>query len=265
MKRGMSVAGAFYPATCEETEGMIAEFNEVLDQKLEENTLPDLSPRAIVAPHAGYIYSGFTANIAYRVAAQRRRTDRVIVIGPSHRVGFAGISGSFFESYETPCGDLPIDRLYLNRLADRFGVGFLEEAHYEHSTEVQMPFVRHYFGEIPVIECIYSEPDRTVFENMVRFLLEDSANLVVISTDLSHYYSEEEAGRRDGICIRALFELDPKILQEGCQACGIIGLEALIAAARRLGLRSQILNYRTSAEVTGERGNVVGYLGAAIF
>ncbi len=265
MRRGMSVAGSFYPATCEETEEMIAAFNEALDEKAGESGVPDLAPEAIVVPHAGYIYSGFTANIAYRVAASRKKTKRVVVIGPSHRVGFAGISGGFFERYETPCGDLPIDGAYLDLLSERFGIGFLEAAHYEHSTEVQMPFVRHYFGEVPVVECVYSEPDRSMLADLVAFVLEERSTLLVVSTDLSHYYSEAEAGRRDAFCIRALSSLDPGVLSQGCEACGMIGLEALIVAAKRLGLESQILNYRTSAEVTRDTKNVVGYLSAAIF
>ncbi len=265
MERMMRVAGAFYPAECEEVEAMISAFNRDLEEQLGEEPLPELAPQAIVVPHAGYLYSGFTANIAYRVAARRRDFARAVVLGPSHRVGFVGVSGGSYERFVTPCGALPIDEEYLRMLRERFGVGALEAAHEEHSTEVQMPFLYHYFGTLPVVELVYARPQKGQLEGIVEAILEDPDTLLVVSTDLSHYHDEAEAGRLDGICIDAVVRLDPKRLDEGCEACGILGLRALLEAAQRPGWASRILNYLTSAAVTGDRSNVVGYLSAAIY
>ncbi len=133
MRRVASVAGSFYPAECGQVETMIAQFNAILDQALQSSDVLSLRPKAIVAPHAGYIYSGFTANIAHRVLANSA-PERVIVIGPSHRVYLEGVSGSFYDTYETPCGDLVVDRAYIEHLASLFEIDFLPEAHAEHST-----------------------------------------------------------------------------------------------------------------------------------
>ena len=265
MKRSMSVAGAFYPATCGECKNMFEEFNTLLKKSLDGDELPKISPKAVIVPHAGYIYSGFTANIAYRVMQQNRTFKRAIVIGPSHRVYFEGTSGSFFDEYETVCGNFGIDKSYLEMLAQKFPIGFDKNAHAEHSTEVQMPFLKYYFPDIKVIEFVYSNEDPVRLSKMVKYLLEDKDNIVIISTDLSHYYDQQKANRLDSICINAIYALDADRLKSGCEACGIIGIEALIRAAKDLKLGVQILNYQTSGDITGDNSSVVGYMSAAIF
>jgi len=264
-KRSMSVAGAFYPSGCDECMEMFKEFNLMLEKSLNGDELPAISPKAVIVPHAGYVYSGFTANIAYRVLQNNRNFKRAIVIGPSHRVYFDGISGSFFDFYETPCGDFEIDTEYLEKLSSVFPVSFYEHAHLEHSTEVQFPFLKYYFPDIKVIEFVYANEDPVRLSKMVRYLLEDKDNVVVISTDLSHYYDQKRANILDSICINAVYALDPLKLKEGCEACGIIGMEALIRAAKELDLTPQILNYQTSGDITGDTSSVVGYMSAAIF
>ena len=119
------------------------------------------------------------------------RIRRVIVIGPSHHYAFAGVSGSYFEEYETPCGNLPIDTGYLIELAKKHPIGFLPEAHSrEHSTEVQMPFVRNYLPKSSVIELIYSDMDASELSEIISTLLRDPENGIIISTDLSHFYDQ---------------------------------------------------------------------------
>ena len=262
MKRIASVAGAFYPARCAEVEGMIDQFNQILDRALKDTTALGIAPRAIIAPHAGYIYSGFTANIAHRVLANSQ-PKCVVVIGPSHRVYLSGMSGSFYDSYETPCGDLAIDRAYLDELASMFDVAFVPEAHAEHSTETQMPFIKHYIPDTKVIEIVYGDQDPVYLSKMIEAILADPKNAVVISTDLSHYYPLQKAQQLDSICLKAVHDLDPALLHQGCEACGKIGVEAMILAAKALGLRSRVLDYRTSADASGDESAVVGYMSAA--
>ena len=258
----MSVAGAFYPAECGQIETMIAQFNSILDSALADSDVLSIRPRAIISPHAGYVYSGFTANIAHRVLANAA-PKRVIVIGPSHRVYLRGVSGSFFDAYETPCGDLAIDREYLERLSTLFDISFVPEAHAEHSTETQMPFIKHYLPHTKVIELVYGDMDPVALAKMCEAILQDPANAIVISTDLSHYYPLKVAEQKDMHCLKAVHDLDVEELESGCEACGKIGVAAIILAARALGLKPRILDYRTSADASGDESAVVGYMSAA--
>ncbi len=261
MIREASVAGAFYPGRCNDIEEMIGNFNVILDRALSDSDVWNIEPKAIISPHAGYIYSGFTANIAYRVLANSN-PKRVVVIGPSHRVYLNGISGSFFDSYETPCGDLKIDKEYLTYLSSLFDIAFVKEAHNEHSTEVQMPFIKHYMGNASVIELVYGDLDPLTLSKICIEVLNDPNNAIVISTDLSHYYSLKEAQKIDRFCLKGVNDLDIDMLHQGCEACGKIGVEAIILAAKTLGLKPRILDYRTSADASGDETTVVGYMSA---
>ena len=262
MKRAMSVAGAFYPAECGEVESMIAQFNSILDKALVNSDVLSIKPRAIVAPHAGYIYSGFTANIAHRILANSK-PKRIIVIGPSHRIYVPGVSASLFDSYETPCGDLAIDKAYIKHLMSLFDIAFVPQAHAEHSTETQMPFIYHYLSQSSVVELVYGDMDPAYLAKICEAILSDEQNAIVISTDLSHYYPLKEAEAHDLHCLKAVHDLDISELHNGCEACGKIGLEAIILAAKVLGLKSKVLDYRTSADASGDESAVVGYMSAA--
>lgn len=258
----MSVAGAFYPAECGQIESMIAQFNSILDKALVDTDVLGIKPRAIIAPHAGYVYSGFTANIAHRVLANSK-PERVIVIGPSHRVYVPGVSASLFDSYETPCGDLAIDKEYIKHLMSLFDIEFLPQAHAEHSTETQIPFIYHYIPECKVVEFVYGEIDPSYLAKVCEAILSDPKNVIVISTDLSHYYPLKQAQMHDLHCLKAVHDLDVRELHNGCEACGKIGVESIILAAKTLGLKSRVLDYRTSADASGDESAVVGYMSAA--
>ena len=256
-------AGSFYPANAKDVKKLIDIFNSYVAKSKLKSYL-NLTPKAIISPHAGYIYSGFTANIAHRVLANRK-VKRVVVIGPSHHVYFRGVSGSFFDEYQTPFGNLTIDKEYLNVIAKKFKVGFVKKAHQlEHSTETQMPFIKYYQPNVEVIELIYGDVDYKVLSSLVSWLLEDSLTSVVISTDLSHFYTLEKANKLDAICINGIEKLDTDILDIGCEACGIIGVKAIVKSAKELNLKSIILDYRTSADTSGDKTRVVGYVSAAI-
>ncbi len=262
MKRAASVAGAFYPAACGQIEAMIAQFNSILDRALQSSDLLSLRPRAIVSPHAGYVYSGFTANVAHRLLPNAN-PKRVVVIGPSHRIYLEGMSGALYDSYETPCGDLSIDKAYTQHLIELFDLSFIPQAHAEHSTETQMPFIRHYLPDVKVVEFVYGDMDPGVLAKVCEAILSDPDNVIVISTDLSHYYPLKEAEALDMHCLKAVHDLDVTELHRGCEACGKIGLEAIILAAKEMGLTSRVLDYRTSADASGDESAVVGYMSAA--
>ena len=262
MKRVAGARGQFYPSSCSEIEGMIERFNTVLDQHLKDKTILKDVPRAIISPHAGYIYSGFTANFAHRILANAK-PKRVVVIGPSHHVFIDGISGSFFDEYESPCGNMAIDKEYLEILKDKFSLKFAPKAHsVEHSTETQMPFIKHYNPHIKVVELIYGRVDFQEVALIIDEVLKDKDNAVVISTDLSHFYTKQKAKVLDSICLEAIQKRDVKLFDRGCEACGIIGVKAMVEVARIRGLKVKLLDYRTSSDTTGDESNVVGYLSA---
>ena len=264
MKRAAGVRGQFYPQSCIEIDGMIEKWNHILDQHLKDKNILALTPRAIISPHAGYIYSGFSANIAHRVLANSK-PKRVIVIGPSHHVYIDGVSGSFMDSYETPCGDIKIDLEYLQLLKKSFSIGFSPKAHHlEHSTETQMPFIKHYNPDAKVIELIYGKESYHHLSKIVTYLLKDTQNTLVISTDLSHFYNLKEANTLDQICLEGVAKRDISIFERGCEACGIIGVKAIIESCNILGLKTKLLDYRTSADASGDENRVVGYMSALI-
>jgi AmmeMemoRadiSam system protein B len=258
-------AGAFYPAKAQEIEKLIHTFNELLESAPNIQKKLSLKPEAIIAPHAGYIYSGFTANIAHRALANKK-AKRVVVIGPSHHVYFEGISASNFNEYQTPLGNLPIDLEYLTVMNAHFKFQFVPQAHrLEHSTETQMPFIAHYQPNVKVIELIYGKIEYKELERIISWLLEDELTSVVISSDLSHFYTQERAQVLDSICLEGIAKEDIAILDMGCEACGILGIKGIVASAKKLHLQSEILDYRTSGDITGDKSKVVGYASAAFY
>lgn len=258
MIREMSVNGTFYPARAEELERNFEYFSGLYN---EDEVIPLATCRAVIVPHAGYIYSGYTANIAYKVL-QQRKAKNFVVIGPSHRVAFDGMSLCSFESYKTPFGNiLRADDLY-EKLLQKFGSTCREEVHAEHSTEVQFPFIKYYLPEANILEIVYGNESPENISALIDFVLAQGDCGVIISTDLSHFYNLEDANKLDNICLESIEELDTSKLHSGCETCGIIGVEAMMLSAKKLGLKANILDYRTSADASEDDSRVVGYVSA---
>ncbi|HQS65628.1 MAG TPA: AmmeMemoRadiSam system protein B [Sulfuricurvum sp.] len=260
--RTMSVSGSFYPENSDEINSMIERFNAILDSQPDMlKRFDSLTGNTIIVPHAGWIYSGFTANIAFRILA-KINPKTVIVIGPSHRVGFEGVSIADAQSYQTPLGDLTIDQSFVTELQHRFSIPYLHEAHHEHSTEVQMPFIKYYLPHTQVVELVYAYAQPELIEPIITYLVSLQDTAVVISTDLSHYYTLDEAQQLDSICLDAIEKEDTDMLNKGCEACGMVGVHAMLTVAKKKGLKSTILDYRTSADASGDTSRVVGYMSA---
>ena len=255
--RKLAVSGQFYPDSESELNRYIEHFNKVL----EENNIDvdtNLYTRAIIVPHAGYIYSGFTANIAYKYIPQD--VKNIIVIGPSHKFGFNGASVALYDRYPTPFGDLSINKELSQELIDSFEfLRFYDEVHSEHSTETQFPFIKYYTPNLNVIEIIYSQCKYKQLACVIERLLEDKENFIVISTDLSHFYSLKEAKQKDMKCIEAIDKKDLDLLRTGCEACGMIGVKAMLDVTNNQNLHTKLLDYRTSADVSNDTNSVVGY------
>ncbi len=250
--RKMSVTGAFYPNSCSSIESYIKDFNS-----REKYTNAKFKPKAVVVPHAGYIYSGYIANLVYR-QIDKSQFKKVIVIGPSHHFYYKGASVALYNNYNTPCGDIPIDIEYSKKLIEKYKIlDFIDNMHHEHSTEVQMPFIKHYFEDIKVVEIVYGDIDYRDLVPIVKDILDDKESLLVVSTDLSHFYSLEKAKKIDLNCLKGVETLNVNLLNR-CEACGLLGLKALVAVAKK----SQIIDYGTSYESSGDSRSVVGYMSA---
>jgi len=251
----------WYGKDCKSVEELISYFNQIIEDnvdKLKANEIFKLKPKALIAPHAGWIYSGFSANFAYKIA-QNSNPKRVVVIGPSHKFPFDSSSVTLEEEYETPCGNLQIDTEFAKDIMINFNIQNLEYVHQEHSTEVQMPFIKHCINK-PIVEIIYSNENPLKIKDIINFAI-DKESLVVISTDLSHYYDLKTANRLDSFCLTAIEEISLEYLK-GCEACGKIGLEGIILSAKEKNLTSFIVDYRTSADVNQDTNQVVGYTSA---
>lgn len=261
MKRIMSVSGSFYPARAVEIERYFEHFSTVYE---EDNVLPAIKSRAVIVPHAGYIYSGYSANIAYKVL-ENSGIKKFVVIGPSHKIGFEGVSLCNYEAYETPFGDLNNSSFLQKALKEKFALSCNPEAHMEHSTEVQFPFIKYYFEDAEIVELVYSYADSSSLSEIIDYVLSLEDCGVIISTDLSHFHNLSNATRLDNICLEAVQNIDIAKLHSGCEACGKLGVEALLISAKKLGLKAQLLDYRTSADASGDTQSVVGYMSACFY
>jgi hypothetical protein len=220
---------------------------------------PDLKPRALVAPHAGYLYSGPVAGSAFgtlRGAAGRFR--RVVVLGPSHYVPFAGLALSSADAFATPLGRIPLDSGARAAVADLAQVVLADAPHArEHSLEVELPFLQRTLGEFRLVPFSVGEAeDAEVAEVLER--LADEETLIVVSTDLSHYHPYDTARRLDQRTSAAIEALHPEAIGD-LDACGRVPLRGLLAWARARGLEATCLDLRNSGDTAGPHERVVGY------
>ncbi|MBU1659216.1 AmmeMemoRadiSam system protein B [bacterium] len=256
MIREMSVSGSFYPQRSKDLYRYFEHFNEIYDENFK---LATIKSKAVIVPHAGYVYSGYTANVAYRILEQNT-IKNFVVIGPSHKVAFEGVSMCNFTSYETPIGDIAAADKVRKELQKTFKLSCLKHVHAEHSTEVQFPFIKHYLEDANIIELVYGHIKPAVLSEIINFILQKEDCGVIISTDLSHFYTLDEANDLDNICLNSINKLDVSLIHKGCEACGKIGVEAMLMSAKKLNLTPTILDYRTSADASKDTSRVVGYV-----
>ena len=262
--REPAVSNAFYPANPYELESMI-------DYFLEKAPLYNLKPEAVISPHAGYIYSGLTAGHSYKqfLNLDRNKHYKVLLIGPSHFVPFSGISFGYYDYWETPLGKVPvnkreIEKFVMNNQDLPITLNTLPHAR-EHSLEVQVPFLQRVLSDFSIIPVVYGQVPYQIVEKVIEGIKGSNDDVVVvISTDLSHYYPYETARYIDSNCIKAVEEINLEYLK-ACEACGKTGMEALIDYANKVGWKSSVLDYKTSGDTAGDKESVVGYLSAVFY
>jgi AmmeMemoRadiSam system protein B len=256
--RSAAVAGHFYPHNPMELRSFIAQALDAAGRNLGT----DFSrPKALIVPHAGYIYSGLTAAYAY-AAVKKTNIKRVVLLGPAHRVPFYGIALPDSEAFATPLGAVLLDGVGMQVVRSLPHVVINDAVHaLEHSLEVQLPFLQSVFEDMELIPlCIGSVGADHVAELMER-LWDEKDTLFVISSDLSHFHPYEEARELDRQSIELILNMQPDLNHE--QACGATGINALLIVAKKRGMQVQLLDYRNSGDTAGDKGRVVGYASVA--
>ena len=257
--REPAVAGQFYPDNPDQLADMLQQmFAQV-------KAVKPGHVKALIAPHAGYIYSGPVAANAYQSLRQQAdQISRVILLGPSHRVGFLGIATSSASSYRMPQGEIPLDRDSIDLLKALPQVIEMDQAHqFEHSLEVQLPFLQSVLKQFSLVPLVVGDCAASEVAEVIERLWGGDETLFVISSDLSHYNAYEVARQQDKKTSDAILRLAPQDIDYG-DACGRNPVNGLLLAAKQHGLKPELLDLRNSGDTAGPRDRVVGY-GAYIF
>ncbi len=258
--RAAAVAGLFYPG---DARRLAAEVEELLAAGGE--AAPRLGfPKALIVPHAGYLYSGAVAARAYeQLAAARGAVRRVVMLGPVHRVPVRGLAVPGAQAFATPLGSVPIDRTALAGLSDLPQVAVSDAAHaLEHSLEVQLPFLQKQLGDFSLVPFAVGAASVPEVAEVIERLWGGPETLVVLSTDLSHYHAYEDARRIDGETLARIARLADDLDHD--QACGATPLNGLLAVARRKRLAIRMLAACNSGDTAGGKDRVVGYSAFAL-
>jgi MEMO1 family protein len=274
--RPPAVAGLFYPAA---PARLAAEVDELFAAG-ESGGFPPLArpPIALVAPHAGYRYSGAVAARGLRELAPDEATRRrIFLLGPSHHAAFTGVAAWDGDAFRTPLGDVPVDREAVHELTEQAGdlVTVMNGVHVEeHAIEVLLPFLQRRLKAFTLVPMIMGRQDaRTalrVGEALSQIARPEAGDVFVASSDLSHYHPYAEAVELDRLTLERIAAFDPEGLLAGLgrhnlEACGGGPMASVLAAARgRGGREAHVLAYRNSGDVTGDLERVVGYAACAV-
>ncbi len=247
------VAGQFYPARADELSTTV---QVLLDEAGSE---AGAAPKALIVPHAGYIYSGPVAATAYsRLLAHRSRYERVVLLGPCHRVPFNGLAFSSAEAFRTPLGVVPLDSAAMARVESP-DIRVFDQTHaFEHSLEVHLPFLQIVLDSFTLVPIVVGSTSTESVADVIDDLWDGPGTLIVVSSDLSHYQGYEQARRMDRATCAAIEALEPGRIDHD-SACGATPIGGLLVAAGRHGLTVETLDLRNSADTAGNGDQVVGY------
>lgn len=254
--RAPAVAGMFYPADADALRRSIRDaFADAAPGAPEADV-----PKAVIVPHAGYPYSGAIAASAFRrIAPARAQIERVVVLGPSHRVYLSGMAVPSVDSFETPLGRLPIDTQLRTTVLALPGVVVDDEPHrLEHSLEVELPFLQTVLDGFTLLPLSVGDATIDQVAAVLDAVWDGAATLIVISTDLSHYNSYERAVQLDARTAASIAAAEPTAIDDR-DACGARPLRGMLRAASSRGLRIEQLDLRNSGDTAGDRDRVVGY------
>jgi MEMO1 family protein len=259
--RPAAVAGLFYPAVAADLERQVGGLLASIETAAYEPV-----PKALIVPHAGYIYSGPIAAAAYaRLVPARGRISRVVLLGPAHFIGFRGLAADSAGAWQTPLGTVPIERPVIEHLIAADLVGVLDAAHArEHSLEVQIPFLQAALGAFSLVPIVAGDASPEAVARLLDVVWGGAETLIVISTDLSHYLDYRTCQEADRQTAEAIERLDTSTLGPD-SACGRVAVRGLLVAARLRGMSIARLDLRNSGDTAGPRNRVVGYGSWALF
>lgn len=251
--RPAAVAGAFYSRNPQALARDVEAF-------LGEATPLPRRPKALIVPHAGYIYSGpIAANAYVGLRALEPRPTKVVLLGPAHHVAFQGLALPGVGALETPLGQVPLDAELVARAKAFPFVSESAKAHErEHSLEVQLPFLQRVLGDFTVLPLAAGRVATEDVQALLEAVWGGPETLVVVSSDLSHYRPYAEAQAFDRRTAARILAFEDEAL-DGEQACGVYGVRGLLRAARARSLLAEVVDLRTSGDTAGDRGRVVGY------
>ena len=253
MNRQPAVAGSFYPSNPQQLHSMLTQY--LTDAETDEKV-----PKAIIAPHAGYIYSGPIAATAYaRLKKARDLITRVVLIGPSHRVAFRGLAVSRAQTFTTPLGRILVDQKAVQTIVELPFVEYIEQAHtYEHSLEVHLPFLQEMLGDFKIVPIVAGDASPEQVSQVLDMLWGGDETLIVISSDLSHYHAYATAQKLDKATSLTIEQLQYEQLDPE-SACGKVPVSGLLKLAREKSLSIKTIDLRNSGDTAGEKDSVVGY------
>lgn len=248
------VANIFYPGDPKELRSMLERFFFAAKGK----DLP--IPRAIIAPHAGYVYSGPIAALAYAsLLHDRAKIKRVIVLAPAHRYSLSSIAASSADAFLTPLGEIPVDKTALAKVSQLSHVSVLDEAFAtEHSLEVQLPFLQFALENFTLVPFLVGACSANEIAVLIEKFANNEENLIVVSSDLSHYHDYKTAERIDRETVADLLNLHLENLS-GERACGYIPISGLLLYAKTHAWRAKLIDLRNSGDTAGDKNHVVGY------
>ncbi len=253
--RPPAVAGMFYPGSSSELEQSV----ELYLQQAQNETI-DKRPKALIVPHAGYIYSApVAANAFKQLLPFADEISQVILLGPSHRVPFTGIASSSAKAFDTPLGAIPLNRKTIEKVNQLPFVVEYDTAHeQEHSLEVQLPFLQKVLSNFTLVPLVIGQASDEQVDQLIEYLWDEPGVLFLISSDLSHYLDYETAREYDLATMKAIEQLEPRKIHPE-QACGRTGIAGLLLAAKNHHLKVKTLDIRNSGDTAGSKDQVVGY------
>lgn len=257
--RPPAVAGLFYPERPQALGDAVAAYlAEAMAAPVAGPAGPP--PKVLVVPHAGYVYSAPVAARAYALlAASRDVIERVVLIGPAHRVYLEGLAVTGADTWATPLGQVPIDVHAREMVLTHPSVAVDDNAHApEHCLEVQLPFLQEVLGDFAILPLLAGRVAPEVVADVLELVWGDDETVIVVSTDLSHYHDHRTAQRLDRRTASAVVASDVAAI-DGADACGAAALRGAMVAGARHGLVTSLLDLRTSGDTAGPRDRVVGY------